>query len=541
MRSPRRVQWIYALLICGGLFFSASHLYALPENEIRDWVRRAEGFERQANWEKAREIYELLLSQKDHGLKIRDRYHHVMRRCWQVRRHQDPSYRKEVLSVDYGQALQLHKIISNSLLDGSIEKKKLDAGKLFRKGLEELDAALSDPFFLEQHVPAARLGDVAGFRALLKKTWSNVGALSRKEAAKQIGEVAMAAEIHLNLSATVVAMEFACGACYAIDEYTVYLTPNQLRELAQSLSHSEAIGVGLTLTIRDNRIVVHSIAMGSPADQLDPPINSNDEIISVNKKAVVDLPLHTVTKLLDGPLGSMVEIEIKTPGDADVRMVRLQRSRAMMDNVNASMLANGIGYVKISSFTDTTVQDVDNALGILAQSGMKTLIVDLRDNNGGIFESAIDTASRFLSNSIITSVLYQNPKENVVHHAKNPNALNVPIVVLVDGDTASAAEVLAGALKDNERATLIGQTTFGKGCTQCVLKLPNAIGGVPTGGMKLTIARFFSPKGVAYSGRGVTPHIFIDERLAQSQSGMLEDAYLKRAIEELNRVTTMQK
>jgi carboxyl-terminal processing protease len=172
---------------------------------------------------------------------------------------------------------------------------------------------------------------------------------------------------------------------------------------------------------------------------------------------------------------------------------------------------------------------------------MKTLIVDLRDNNGGIFESAIDTANRFLTNGIITSVLYQNPKENVIHHARNPNALNVPVVVLVDGDTASAAEVLAGALKDNDRATLIGQTTFGKGCTQCVLKLPNATGGVPTGGMKLTIARFFSPKGVAYSGRGITPHIFIDDRLAQSQSGMLEDAYLKRAIEELNRITAMQK
>jgi carboxyl-terminal processing protease len=161
----------------------------------------------------------------------------------------------------------------------------------------------------------------------------------------------------------------------------------------------------------------------------------------------------------------------------------------------------------------------------------------LRENNGGVFESAIETARRFLSTGIIASTQHQDSKFNFVYNAKNPNAIALPIVVLVDGDTASAAEVLAGALKDNNRATLIGQTTFGKGCTQCVLKLPNALGGVPTGGLKLTVARFFSPKGVSYSGRGIVPHILMEDRMASPNT----DVYLERAIAELTRVLAMQK
>ena len=539
MLSWPRIRYLLALFLGSGLFFSTSRSYALTESQIRVLVNRAADFEKQFNWEKAREIYEVLLSQNDPGLNIRERYHQALRRCWQVRRHQDISYRKEVLSVEYGHALQLYKIISDTLLDGAVEKKKLSPVKLFRKGLEELDAALGDPQFLEQHVPADRLSNVQAFRTQLRKAWGKIDSLSRKDAAKQIGEVALAAELLLQLSATVVAMEFACGACYAIDEYTVYLTPNQLRELAQSLSRHEAIGVGLTLDIRDNRIVIHSIAIDSSAAMFN--LKANDEILSVNKKSVGDLPLHAVKEMLEGPGGSSVEVEIRSADGTTLRTVSLQR-RAMIASVSFFSLPNSAyGYLNISSFTDTTAPDIDNAIAILSQSGMKGLIVDLRDNNGGVFESAIETARRFLSSGIITSTQHQDSKFNLVYHARNPNALSMPMVVLVNGETASAAEVLAGALKDNGRAFLIGQTTFGKGCTQCVLRLPKATGGVPTGGMKLTVARFFSPKGVSYSGRGVTPDFHIDE-IAQAEFAQLgRDLYREKAVEELNRLLMMQK
>lgn len=528
--SLRRVHLLCALLLAGGILVTPSRVFALPEKEIRTLVKAAESYELRGDWEAARTIYESLLKQYDPGLNIRERYYHSVRRTWQVRRHQDISYRKEVLSVDYGQSLRLLGIINNTLLDGSFDKKKVDPSKLFRKGLEELDAALGDRVFLEGHIhPSKYTVEVPAFRVFLRKVLADArGGMSRKDAIKKIGEIALAAEVQLDLDPTVAVMEFACGGCYAIDEYTVYLTPNQLRELAQSLSQNEALSVGLYLRIHDNKIIVRDVAMDGPAVG---KVFINDEILSIDKQAVANITLEAAKKLLEGPLGTFVEIEVFTPGDEQTRTFMLAR-QAPATSVTFDRLRDSFYYLKISSFTDATVPQVEAAL---KQNGMKGLVLDLRENGGGIVDSAIETARKFLTTGVITSSVNQDTKQSQVYHAKNPNALSIPLIVLVDNDTASAAEILAGALKDNGRATLIGQTTFGKGCTQCVLKLPNASGGVPTGGMRLTVARFFSPKGIPYSGRGVVPHIFIDERMAASQS--MPDAYIARALDELSRMS----
>jgi carboxyl-terminal processing protease len=539
--SPRRTNWALTLLACSVVLLSTSRLYALPEKEIRVIVEEAQKFEGQGAWKEARDLYEMLLSQKDPGLRIRERYHNAQRRLLQTRRHQDESYRKEVLSIDFGQAIRVFNVISDTLLEASIEKKKIDSTKLFQKGLEEFEAALANPGFVDKHIPPEKRIHIDAFRAALKKTWGDMDKLSRKEAAKQIREIAMAAESVLDLSATVVAMEFACGACYAIDNYTAYLTPNQLRELTHSLSRAEVIDVGLTVGIRENNVVIHEVAMDSQAKGF---VRANDQILSVDKKPVVDLPLQTVKEMLKGAAGSFVEIEVLTPGAAESRTLRLQRRRQLDLGIGYYSLKNSAYWnLEINGFTDATAQDVDSVLDVMQKQGMKGLILDLRGNGGGVFESAIDTARLFLSDRIITSTQHQNPALNRVYRAaKNARAVAVPMVVLVDGNTASAAELLAGALKDNDRATLIGQTTFGKGCSQTVLELPRAGGGVPTGGMRLTVARFFSPTNQPYCGRGVIPHIFIDDPMPQSEADrMMPDPYYDRAVEELDRLIGMAK
>jgi len=146
---------------------------------------------------------------------------------------------------------------------------------------------------------------------------------------------------------------------------------------------------------------------------------------------------------------------------------------------------------------------------------MRALILDLRGNGGGLFEAAIDTARRFLTQGIIASTQSVDSRYSTIYQSRNPAAFSLPLVVLIDGETASAAEVVAGALKENRRGRLVGQTTFGKGCTQTVFRLPPAPGGVPTGGLRITVARFFSPTGSPYAGRGVAPHVPV-ERLAMS-------------------------
>jgi carboxyl-terminal processing protease len=221
-------------------------------------------------------------------------------------------------------------------------------------------------------------------------------------------------------------------------------------------------------------------------------------------------------------------MEVLSPLGA--RTVPLRRRALFLASVSYFMKTESVGYLQVAAFQDTTVAEVDTALAALSQAGMKSLIVDLRGNSGGLFEAAIEVARRLLTSGTIASTRHHDPKHDAVYQARNPAALTVPAIVLIDADTASAAEVLAGALKENMRARLLGQATFGKGCTQCVLKLPSAAGGVPTGGLRLTVARFYSPRGEPYSGRGVTPDLFIERSL----SGDF-DAPLHAAIVELER------
>ncbi len=498
-----------ALIFLAGWVGSTSAA-TLPSSRLKELRAQAEFHERQADWDKACEVYEGIL-RLDRGLKeIKDRLQHCQRRGDQVRRHRDYSYRKEVLSLELGRALRLYNLIVETLLENSIERRKTDAGRLFRKGLEELRWALDDPVFVETYLPAAKEADLRTFKNYLAK-WGSMKIPNRAEAVKQAREVAMAAYHHLQLDATTVVMEFTCGACYAIDNFTAYLTPSQLRELCETLRGF--VGVGLTLSVNGNRLVIADVTPGSPADVM--PALKGERLLSVDKKPVMTPEL--ALELLEGPTGSMVELVVESPL-GETRTIALRRRPILVPSVRWAVLTETpdkkplppIGYLQIAGFQDTTLQELDDALVFLGKSDMKVLILDLRGNPGGLFEAAIEAARRFLSAGVITSTQNSDPKFNIVYQARNAMPLGVPVVVLIDGNTASAAEVLAGALKENHRARLVGQTTYGKGCTQTLVKLPPGPGGLPTGGLRITVTRFFSPTGHPYSGKGVAPHLVVE-------------------------------
>lgn len=184
---------------------------------------------------------------------------------------------------------------------------------------------------------------------------------------------------------------------------------------------------------------------------------------------------------------------------------------------DVQLLEDTIGYVRVSFFKETTVQEVRDAVVQLQARQMKVLILDLRGNLGGPFESAVHTSRLFLSEGIIAFTQSRLSDWNKTHRSRNPDALNIPLIVLVDSDTASAAEVVAGALKENGRATIIGQTTFGKGSIQCIMPLER----IPAG-IRLTVASIFSPSNHPYTGHGVTPSMGMEiaERDAQLQAAI---------------------
>jgi carboxyl-terminal processing protease len=490
---------------------SAGLAASLEPVSIKTLRAEAEQLERAACWDKACDLYEEVLRLDRNQPEVRERYRQCLRRAFQVRRHRDPSYRKEVLSLKYPQALDLYSLVLRSLLSNSVDRQRVGPGDAFRKGLEELRWALVDPTFCNEHLSGVSPESIRSFRAQLERDWCHLGQVTRQQVKEHVRDVAMAALQALNLPATTTVLEFTCGACYAFDEYTAYLTPAQLRELSESIK-GRYVGVGIRLAVQDNRLVIAEVLGDSPAAEVMPPVGKDDQVVSIDKKATAAMTPEMAMELLEGDTGSVLELVLYSPS-MGTRMLLLQRRPLFVPSVAYHMKPGGVGYLQIACFQETTAQEVDTAVLALAKSDMKALVIDLRGNGGGLVEVAIETARRFLPSGVIVSTQNPDPRQNTVIQARNPNALTLPLVVLVDGDTASAAEVLAGALKDNKRARLVGQATFGKGCSQGLLKLPAGPGGGPTGAIRITVARLFSPRGVPYTGRGVIPHLITPRRL----------------------------
>lgn len=221
------------------------------------------------------------------------------------------------------------------------------------------------------------------------------------------------------------------------------------------------------------------------------------------QRAIGLKPAITILELACGACAGLDEYTLfLTPAQLSAEYAELDGSRLTPD-VSAQMLDQrlGVGYCQISGFTKGTPEEVEQQIEQLKLVGLRVLIMDLRGNGGGMFQPAVRTAERFLATGIIVSLKGQLRDQNRTFKADNARAYTMPLLVLIDGDTASSAEMLAGALKDNQRATLIGQTTYGKGSVQGVLPLETTAAGI-----RVSVARFFSPLGKPYEGNGVMPH-----------------------------------
>jgi carboxyl-terminal processing protease len=483
----------------------------------------AQRLEKLGQWGEAADKYERILQIDRTQADVRQHYQECLRRYFQSVRLRDSSYRKEVLSLKYTQAIRLYEIVLYNLLNNTLDKSKVTAEILFRKGLEEYRHALASAEFCTDHLQRSRPENTRDLRAALERELGDRKTMTYEDAVDSVRAVVMTSTRHFpQVNPTTVVMEFLCGACHAMDEYTVYLTPRQLRELCNTLK-GRYVGVGIRLKSDQNRMLVAEVLPDSPAAEAMPPLAVDDQIVQIDQKALVNLSPEAAMELLEGAEGSPIELVVTSP-KLGPRIVNLRRRALFVPSVSHEVRPTGFGYLKIHCFQESTLEEFDNGLSDLLRANCKGLILDLRGNPGGLLDVAIEIAKRFLSSGIIVTTQSQDLKAIV--ESRNPDALTLPVVILVDNDTASAAEVLAGALKENKRARVIGQTTYGKGCSQGVLKLPaegalrspavTVPGGGPTGGIRITIARFYSPTGQPYSGKGVEPDVPAEGQLVIS-------------------------
>lgn len=283
------------------------------------------------------------------------------------------------------------------------------------------------------------------------------------------------------------------GALASLDPHSSYFDADQFREL---LDEEEGVYSGIGATIASFRrhgsldTYVLSTIPGSPADRAG--LKFGDRIISVNSRSVEGLTSVDVRDTIRGSDGAQVRISVETAAHGVERTIDVGRATVSQPTVsNYFMLRPGIGYIEISDgFNQNTANEFDLALAALKKLGLSALLVDLRGNPGGILESSIRIAEKFLpAGTLILSQRGRHPADNQVWRSANKAPETMPLVLIVDAGSASAAEVVAGALQDNDRALIVGKRTFGKGLVQSVFDLPRSTG------MTLTTGRYYTPSG----------------------------------------------
>ena len=525
-RTIERNLACFLALLLAVLVLPAANGSPTQSAAFRKDCDRATRLEKLGLWQQAADAYEKLIHDGwPHAgetlRQLKDHYQRCLRRIYQARRYQDRSFRREILSKDLGIALRVYDEVLLKIRTNYVDRDKTKLTRLFQQGVEELRLALDDPLFIHDYLPGVKPDELHSFRRWVATHWQDRLIGSRREALAEVREIALAAQARLGLKPTTVVLEFACGACNSLDEYTVYLTPSQLAELYESL-RGEVVGVGVGVVLDHEKVLVAQVVAGSPAALAVPQLHEHDRILRIDHKPVDNLSADAVDERLRGPAGTMVQLDVLTFGDAQPHTMVLTRQPVAVPSVAAVRLiddAYKVGYFQLTGFQDTTLEEVDRAIALLKAQGMKVLVLDLRGNPGGLVPVAIHVTERFLPAGVIVTTQGRTPGLNRKYEANNLLALTVPMVVLVDGDTASAAELLAGALKDNHRARLVGQTTYGKGCIQGILKLDT----VPAG-LRITLARFLSPRGRRYSDCGIVPDRAVERSTASNFDDQLQTA-----------------
>jgi carboxyl-terminal processing protease len=325
------------------------------------------------------------------------------------------------------------------------------------------------------------------------------------------------------------------GMVASLDPYSAYLDGDEYDEVKIS-SSGRYSGVGIELSIEDEQVVVIAPFDGSPAAQAG--IRSGDIIVTIDGIPVNTSTLADTIGRMRGAEGTSVKIGIMREGHPEPMLFTLKRSRVELHSVRAEMLESGYGYARISQFSETTGDDLNAALKNLRKRNgapLKGLVLDMRDNPGGVLEAAVSVADTFLDSGVIVTAKGRTPDSKFEMSATPGDALNgAPIVVLVNGGSASAAEIVAGALKDQHRAKLMGRTTFGKGSVQTIIPLSD------DRAVKLTTSLYYTPSGVSINHRGIAPDIELERdpkapAIAPPADAPLlqRDPDVKRALDEL--------
>lgn len=295
------------------------------------------------------------------------------------------------------------------------------------------------------------------------------------------------------------------GMLRELDPHTNFLSPDIFKDF-ESETSGEFGGLGIEISVQNGILTIISPIEDTPAWEAG--IKAGDKVIAVDGKSTKGLSLVEASQFMRGKKGSKTTLTIVREGTEEPFDISITRGSVKIRSVKPTDLEDGYEYIKITSFIENTNRDLEKALqdATKKHSGMKGLILDLRRNPGGLLDQAIKVSDLFLQDGVIVSTIGRDTKNKEVAMAsRKAPYTDIPIIVLMNEYSASASEIVAGALQDNHRAIIMGQKSFGKGSVQSVVRLGDG------SGLKLTVARYFTPSGKSIQAEGITPDIEVED------------------------------
>ena len=488
------LAWILAAPAhAGGPAKPPSAVAADPEVALR----RGMDFERLRRWPAAIEAYQGALEQWPDKAEFRQRLRLCEIHQKVARRYQDKSFRDVLLALPADRTLDLYDEVLERIADHYFET--VAVSTMLRRGLDNLDVALRDTAFLQVNCPTADPSKIVAVRDALRRRRQALVAADREGAHAEIRAACDLARRGLELPSSPVILEFIYGAAESLDDYSNYLTPDRLDDLFAMID-GNFVGLGVELKADDAGLRLVGVIRGGPAAEAG--LRVGDKITHVAGQPMKGLGLDDAANRLQGTEGTPVEVVVAQVDGAS-RQVKLVRRAVEVQSVAQAKIVEpraGIGYIQLNGFQKSSTEEIRRAIDALNSRGMRHLVLDLRGNPGGLLNVVVDIAEGFLDSGTIVTTRGRARGQSATHRATASAPWRMPMTVLIDHDSASASEILAGALKENGRAYVMGERSYGKGSVQSIFPLRTA-----PAGLKLTTAKFYSPRDMPYSDRGVTP------------------------------------
>lgn len=505
------VLWV--LILSASAVFSAEHsidvstlttaVEALDAGEMREDAHR---------YGEAIQLYEAALerwkdpdkTEKNQSAAVKDLIYALRRTRVHFgidRRYTDASFGEQMLAQGRGATLNLlEEVLARVQLE---YVRSVSATKFIAHGTESLYMALGNHRFVAEHLKSADPDDIERVKGTLIRDYWNRPIGSRLEARAVVTDVCELAHRELGLRGSAVVLEYIFGGCNALDEYSHLLTPDRYSDLTGSIQ-GEFVGIGIEMLAEAGKgMKLVRVLLESPAQE--GGLSPGDFIVMIDGRDCLDYSTDEAAQLLRGVSGTRVKLGFEDP-EGVYREGYFQRRAVQVRSITRAVIVDqrrGIGYIKQCGFQSSTPRELDDALYRLEQDGMKALIWDLRGNPGGLLDTAAKVLDRFITDGVLVTTKGRSYDQNQTFQARAWKTRNYPLVLLVDEDSASASEIVAGAIYDRNRGKIVGRTTYGKWSVQSIIHMPGGTG------LKLTTAKFFSPNDDNYSGVGLSPHVSV--------------------------------